>query len=94
MADICGCSFSQNGYVLVQICQCLTRGYYVEYHNRRIIMPKEKAAPKKQVEDENFNFIVRIANSDIDGHKRAVIGIQSIKGVGKRVSQIVIKKAG
>ncbi|MCL2785751.1 MAG: 30S ribosomal protein S13 [Methanomassiliicoccaceae archaeon] len=55
-------------------------------------MPKEKAAPK-QVEDENFNFIVRIANSDIDGQKRAVIGIQSIKGVGRRVSHIVIKKA-
>jgi small subunit ribosomal protein S13 len=55
-------------------------------------MAKEKAAPK-QTEDENFNFIVRIANSDIDGHKRTVIGIQSIKGVGKRVSQIVVKKA-
>jgi small subunit ribosomal protein S13 len=57
-------------------------------------MAEKKAAPKKQIEDENFNFIVRIANSDIDGQKRAVIGIQSIKGVGKRVSQIVIKKAG
>ncbi|MCL2607021.1 MAG: 30S ribosomal protein S13 [Methanomassiliicoccaceae archaeon] len=55
-------------------------------------MPKEKAAPK-QTEDENFNFIVRIANSDIDGQKRTVIGIQSIKGVGKRVSQIIIRKA-
>ena len=56
-------------------------------------MAKEKPAPK-QTEDENFNFIVRIANSDIDGQKRTVIGIQSIKGVGKRVSHIVIKKAG
>jgi len=55
-------------------------------------MAKEKAAPKP-VEDESFNFIVRIANSDIDGQKRTVIGIQSIKGVGKRVSQIVVKKA-
>jgi small subunit ribosomal protein S13 len=52
----------------------------------------KKEAPKK-VEDENFNFIVRIANSDIDGQKRTVIGIQSIKGVGKRVSQIIVKKA-
>ena len=56
-------------------------------------MAKGKPAPK-QTEDENFNFIVRIANSDIDGQKRTVIGLQSIKGVGKRVSQIVIKKAG
>ncbi|MCL2031981.1 MAG: 30S ribosomal protein S13 [Methanomassiliicoccaceae archaeon] len=54
------------------------------------------AKPKKDApaaEDENFNFIVRIANSDIDGHKRTVIGLQSIKGVGKRVSQIIVRKA-
>jgi small subunit ribosomal protein S13 len=54
------------------------------------------AKPKKEApktEDENFNFIVRIANSDIDGQKRTVIGLQSIKGVGKRVAQIVVKKA-
>jgi small subunit ribosomal protein S13 len=56
-------------------------------------MAKEKGAPKQQTEDENFNFIVRIANSDIDGHKRTVIGLQSIKGVGKRVSQIVVNRA-
>lgn len=43
--------------------------------------------------DDDFNFIVRIANSDIDGQKRTVIGLQSIKGVGKRVSQIIAKKA-
>ena len=47
----------------------------------------------QQMEDENFNFIVRIVNSDIDGQKRTVIGLQSIKGVGKRVAQIVAKKA-
>lgn len=46
-----------------------------------------------KTEDENFNYIVRIANSDIDGQKRTVIGLQSIKGVGKRVAEIVVKKA-
>ena len=54
------------------------------------------AKPKKEApaaEDDSFNFIVRIANSDIDGQKRTVIGLQSIKGVGKRVAQIVVRKA-
>ena len=55
-------------------------------------MAKKDNQPK-QTEDENFNYIVRIANSDIDGQKRTVIGLQSIKGVGKRVAQIVAKKA-
>lgn len=53
--------------------------------------------PKKEasaVEDEDFNFIVRIANSNIDGQKRVPIGLQSIKGVGNRASNIIIKKAG
>jgi archaeal ribosomal protein S13P len=51
----------------------------------------KKEAPK--TEDESFNFIVRIANSDIDGQKKTVIGLQSIKGVGKRVSQVIARKA-
>jgi len=52
-----------------------------------------KGKKEVQQEDENFNYIVRIVNSDIDGQKRTVIGLQSIKGVGKRVAQIVVKKA-
>ena len=55
-------------------------------------MAKGKKEPK-QTEDENFNFIVRIVNSDIDGQKRTVIGLQSIKGVGKRVAEVVTKRA-
>ena len=56
-------------------------------------MAKKDNQPK-QTEEENFNDIVRIANSDIDGQKRTVIGLQSIKGVGKRVAEIIAKKAG
>ena len=56
-------------------------------------MADKKAKQQQQAEDEDFNFIVRIANSDIDGQKRTVIGIQQIKGVGKRVAQIIVKKA-
>lgn len=55
-------------------------------------MAKKDNQPK-QTEDENFNYIVRIASSDIDGQKRTVIGLQSIKGVGKRVAEIVAKRA-
>lgn len=52
-----------------------------------------KKKEQQQTEDENFNFIVRIVNTDIDGQKKTVVGLQSIKGVGKRVAQIVAKKA-
>ena len=55
-------------------------------------MAKKKESQKAAV-DENFNFIVCIANTDIDGQKKTVVGLQSITGVGKRVAQIVAKKA-
>jgi small subunit ribosomal protein S13 len=55
---------------------------------------KKKGAKKSaKTEGDDFNYIVRMANTDIDGLKYTVIGLQSIKGVGKRVAQIVVKKA-
>ena len=59
--------------------------------------PADKKKGKKvdkKVEDENFNYIVRMANTDIDGLKYVVIGLQSIKGVGKRAAQIIAKQSG
>ena len=55
---------------------------------------KKKGAKKSaKTEGDDFNYIVRMANTDIDGLKYTVIGLQSIKGVGKRVAQIIVKKA-
>jgi len=45
-------------------------------------------------EKDDFRYIVRIVNTDIDGNKPTVVGLQSIKGVGKRVAEIVVNKAG
>lgn len=56
---------------------------------------KKKAAKKQlKTEDDDFNYIVRLVNTDIDGQKHTAIGLQSIKGVGKRVAQIVVSKSG
>jgi small subunit ribosomal protein S13 len=62
---------------------------------------KEKAEKKKAAEkpvekkaDENFRYIVRIMNSDIDGNKSLLMGIQSIKGVGPRVANVIARRSG
>ena len=55
---------------------------------------EQKQAPKAEKKDENFRYIVRIANSDIDGNKTLMMGIQSIKGVGPRVAAIVARRTG
>lgn len=56
---------------------------------------KEKAekAPEKKV-DENFRYIVRIMNFDIDGNKSLMMGIQNVRGVGPRVAAVVAKRTG
>ncbi len=48
---------------------------------------------KSKTEDEDFNFIVRIANTDIDGQKRTIIGLQGIRGVGARTAHTIVKRA-
>jgi len=63
---------------------------------------KEEGEKKKRVEpkkdevkhDENFKYIVRLVNTDVDGEKPTVIGLQSVKGVGGRVAEIIVNRAG
>ncbi len=63
---------------------------------------EEKGEKKKRVEpkkdevkhDENFKYIVRLVNTDVDGEKPTVIGLQSVKGVGGRVAEIIVNRAG
>lgn len=49
---------------------------------------------EKMMETEDFKYIVRLANTDIDGEKGVGIALQGIKGVGGRVAEIIVKKAG
>ncbi|MGD9963713.1 MAG: 30S ribosomal protein S13 [Thermoplasmata archaeon] len=50
-------------------------------------------APAKK-KDENFRYIVRLVNTDVDGNKDVVIGLNSVKGVGMRTAEIIAKMAG
>lgn len=43
---------------------------------------------------EDFRYIVRLANTDIDGEKGVEIALQGVKGVGVRAAEIIVKKAG
>ena len=66
--------------------------YFQREHLRRIKMAKPKKSTSR-TEDESFNYIVRIANSDIDGQKKIVIGLQNIKGIGARTAQTIANKS-
>jgi len=57
---------------------------------------KKRVEPKKDEvkHDENFKYIVRLVNTDVDGEKPTVIGLQSVKGVGNRVAEIIVNRSG
>ncbi len=43
---------------------------------------------------DDFRYIVRLANTDIDGNKSIFIGLQGVKGVGNRVADVIVHRAG
>lgn len=60
----------------------------------------KKKAPKTEKpveggdEADDFLYIVRIANTDIDGKKRVIHGLTQIKGIGHHLAFIIADKAG
>ncbi|KAA0005833.1 MAG: 30S ribosomal protein S13 [Thermoplasmata archaeon] len=53
---------------------------------------KEKTKGKK--EDEDFKYIVRISNTDINGEKNLVYGLTTIKGIGVHMATLIADAAG
>jgi len=58
--------------------------------------PEEKKAPPKpkKEHDKDFKYIVRIANTDIDGEKTVIYGLASIKGIGLHMANLVVDATG
>jgi len=53
-----------------------------------------EAPVKKKEHDENFNYIIRIANSDINGERSVVQGLTQIKGIGRHMAVFIADTAG
>ena len=50
--------------------------------------------PEEAELGDDFSYILRIADSDIDGLRPIAIGITSVKGIGMRTSQQICRLAG
>ena len=55
-------------------------------------LKKEKTGKKEEHEDE-FKYIVRIADTDINGEKTVVYGLTSIKGIGLHLATAITEIA-
>lgn len=42
--------------------------------------------------NENIKYIVRLANTNLDGTRRAVYALSNIRGIGYRTAEILLKK--
>ncbi len=55
---------------------------------------KESEPKQKQKEDDDFQYIVRLSNTDVDGAKNIVYGLTSIKGIGMHMATLITEKSG
>ncbi|KYK20423.1 hypothetical protein AYK25_08905 [Thermoplasmatales archaeon SM1-50] len=55
---------------------------------------KDGEAGKKKEHDENFNYIVRVVNTDINGENNIVQGLTQIKGIGRHMATLIADTAG
>ncbi|KAF7458617.1 40S ribosomal protein S18 [Cryptosporidium felis] len=46
-----------------------------------------------QIMDQDFQHILRIMNTNVDGRQKVMYALTAIKGIGRRISNIVCKKA-
>jgi len=54
----------------------------------------EKPKKKEDKKKDDFRYIVRIANTDIDGEKKLVRGLTSIRGIGMHMSALIAEETG
>ena len=45
-------------------------------------------------DDSDFKYIIRIANTGVSGEERLATALTSIRGVGDRISNAIVKKLG
>ncbi|MCL4345406.1 MAG: 30S ribosomal protein S13 [Candidatus Thermoplasmatota archaeon] len=46
----------------------------------------------EQEKKEDFQYIVRIANKDLNGERNVVLALSDLKGIGIRFSETIVKK--
>lgn len=55
---------------------------------------QKKSVKKQDEKDEDFQYIVRIANTDVDGEKKLIMGVSQIKGIGRQLASLIVDASG
>ncbi len=54
---------------------------------------QKKSQSQVSVEDANFKHIIRLANADLDGHKKIITSLQAIKGISFMFANAICRVA-
>jgi small subunit ribosomal protein S13 len=62
---------------------------------KKVKQPAKDEEPiKKKEHDANFNYIIRVVNTDINGESNIVQGLTQIKGIGRHMATFIADTAG
>jgi small subunit ribosomal protein S13 len=53
---------------------------------------KKKQTKKDEGPSDDFQYIIRLSNTDVNGEKTIIQGLTSIKGIGRQISAFIIDK--
>ena len=67
----------------------LTRSPHTQTHNSIRIA----STMAHLLQDESFTHILRILNTNVSGRNKVVFALTAIKGIGRRFSALIVKKA-
>ncbi|KAL8778522.1 MAG: hypothetical protein Q9213_007380 [Squamulea squamosa] len=67
--------------------------FYILEGGRHPCLPKDEPDTLVSGEKSNFQFILRLLNTNVEGKQKIMYALTKIKGVGRRYSNLVCKKA-
>jgi len=53
---------------------------------------KKEKPKKKDGKSDDFQYIVRLSNTDVDGDKKVIYGLTSIKGIGVHMANLIVNE--
>lgn len=75
------------------LCIRLSDPLLLQYLARRVFIFLGMVHLQSLVANEDFQHILRVLNTNVDGKQKIMFALTSIKGIGRRFANIVCKKA-
>lgn len=62
------------------------------FKQEKTAKPEAKKEKSKKDRGPDFKYIVRLSNTDVDGEKKVVYGLSSVKGIGVHIASLIVNE--